>query len=74
MNFVPEDFASYSILKIEPTCYETYPCQHKVEVKINNNNISVVLSGVTIANYFKYNKFEIPLHFNEYISYHSYLN
>ena len=74
MNFLEENFSSYTIIKIEPTCYETYPCQHKVEVKFNNDNINVVLTGTTIANYYKFNKFEIPLHFNEYISYHSGLN
>jgi hypothetical protein len=71
MDFIPEDFSSYTILNINPTCYLVYPCKHDVEVKFNNCIINITLSGLTIAEYYKYHKYDIPLHFNEYISLHA---
>ncbi len=65
------DFSSYTILNINPKCYHEYPCKHDVEVKFNNDIISVTLSGLTIAEYYKYHKQDIPFHFNEYISHHA---
>ncbi len=62
------DYSSYKIKKVDDDlCYQTYPCQHRVKVKIDNDTIYVLLCGRTIANYYKYNKLDVPSHFKNYI-------
>ncbi len=54
-------------MKVYDLCRQSYPCQHSVEVKINNDTICVLLGARTIVNYYKYHKLDVPSHFKRYI-------
>jgi hypothetical protein len=70
MSLNLEDYSSYTIVKIDIMCHQSYPCHHNVNIKLNNldNIISVIMSGDKIANYYKHNNIIIPQHYIMYVN------
>lgn len=57
----------YEIIDINPICYK---CFHTVKIKtVSSGEInSQIVTGIQIAEYFKYKNINIPQHFVEYIT------
>ncbi len=70
MSLNLQDFSSYTITNIDSICYDSFPCQHDVFIKLKNsdNIIKVNMFANTIAEYYKYNNITIPQHYVMYFN------
>jgi hypothetical protein len=62
-----EKYDQYKIVNINPRCYDSYPCFHKVLISFNNEEQEVLMRGDEIGYYQKHHG-KMSLHFMNYIS------